>query len=396
MTDPILRSTNDQIARMYDLVPWQESSVPWLDLDWLLGVSRLYGVGQEVRDVLDLGCGGNTDLLQIATQVNGRLVGVDISAKSCAIARESLAPFASRTTIHCADLLTLDAAELGEFDLIYLMGVLYVSPPEVLGRLVTIINRCLRPGGLVVMSYYVGPTSLVRAGLYYTLRAVTAGIANAATAIATARQTLGTLRASLAGSGDHASLMLTVIDEITAISDATLFHEVFNPSFRALQTTHLQQLLAPQGVQFLSYLWPTTASFAPTSAARALVADRDDFAAGGYRHALFGRRSGALTPDPRAPGIRWNSSIVRADAPVAVDGAVTYRSTFDATTVTIHRQFTQAVLDQLVGEDLSWVEAEARAMATGIAAADDPELQALVAKDACDLWLLGLIRPLAC
>jgi len=393
--DPQVRATNEQITRMYDLVPWRESSVPWLNLDWLLGVSRLYGVGQDVHDVLDLGCGGDTDLLQIASQVNGRLVGVDISPKSCAIARESLAPFAQRTTIHCADLLTLDAALLGKFDLIYLMGVLYVTPTEIQQRLLTIFDQCLRPGGLVVISYYVGPTSLVRAGLYHTLRAVTGGIRNPSAAIAAARHTLKNLRTGLAESGDQASLTLKVIDEVMAVSDATLFHEVFNPSFRAIQTTHLEQLLAPAGLQFLSYLWPTTASFAQRSATRALTADRDDFAEGGYRHALFGRRSAIQGPDPRAPGVRWASTIARTGAPVGVDGAVMYQSALDGTTVNISRPFTQAVLDELAGETLTWVEAEARATEKGGAVADDPELKTLVAKDACDLWLLGMIRPLA-
>lgn len=394
--DPLVRATSGQVARMYDLVPWHEASVPWLNLDWLLGVSRLYGVGRNVQDVLDLGCGGGPDLLQIASQVNGRLVGVDVSEKSCAMAREGLAPYGQRATIHCADLLTLDAAELGEFDLIYLVGVLYVASPKVQRRLGTIIDRCLRPGGLIVVSYYVGLISLVRAGLYNILRAVSGGIAKPAEAVVTARQTLASLRASLTDSGDYASLMLKVIDEITAISDATLYHEVFNPHFRAIQTTQLERALAPVGLEFLGYLWPTTASFASTSAVRALVADRNDFAdGGGYRHALFGRRSPIQAPDPRAPDIRWASNIVRVDTAVAADGSATYVSRSDGMSVNISRPFTQAVLDQLATQDLGWAEAEARAIAAGTAVAADPDLRALVAKDACNLWLLGMIKPLA-
>ena len=93
MSDPHLAQTNARIAEMYDYAPWIDGPMPWLKLDWLLGVSRLYGIGHNVKDVLDLGCGGGGAICHMGDQVDGRLVGVDISPVSCQVARDRMAGF---------------------------------------------------------------------------------------------------------------------------------------------------------------------------------------------------------------------------------------------------------------------------------------------------------------
>ena len=144
---------------MYDQVPWGEQGAFSSGLDAILGIARLYGAGGNVRDVLDLGCGGGGTLLQIADDVPGRLVGVDLSPQSCELARAQLAPHGDRARIICGDLLSLEPEDLGQFDMIYLVGVLYILPPSEHQALLVLAARCLRPGGLLIVSYYSGRIS---------------------------------------------------------------------------------------------------------------------------------------------------------------------------------------------------------------------------------------------
>ena len=86
----------------------------------------------------------------------GKLVGVDISREACARARQRCARYGDRARIICADFLDLDPERLGRFDLIYNIGVIFVTPPPIQESIVNLIARCLKPGGAAVLSYYTG------------------------------------------------------------------------------------------------------------------------------------------------------------------------------------------------------------------------------------------------
>lgn len=163
------RTINARIAAAYDRVPYDPAASPGLDPDAVLRFTGRIDDSTNV-DVLDLGCGTGAQLARTGALTSGRLVGVDLSQSACDKARERTAPVGKRCQIICADFLDLQAEDLGSFDLIYHIGVLYVTPTVVQHRLLDLIGRCLKPGGSAVISYYAGVLPLIMAGLHGVLR----------------------------------------------------------------------------------------------------------------------------------------------------------------------------------------------------------------------------------
>lgn len=154
--DAAVRDINASIARAYDLVGYEPPVNDLLHPDNLLGLAALYGCAPAGGDVLDLGCGTAAQLVRVGDRISGRLVGIDISKAAVAQARKRCARFGQRADIRCADALDVDTDELGQFDLIYHIGVLYVTPSEVRRAPLNVIRRCLKPGGVAAISYYAG------------------------------------------------------------------------------------------------------------------------------------------------------------------------------------------------------------------------------------------------
>ena len=145
-------------------------------------------------------------------------------------------------------------------------------------------------------------------------------------------------------------------------------------------------------VQFLTYITPSTASLPAEPMQRAVVAERNDYVAGGYQFAVFGRSDQGLVPNPRAAGVIWTSSLTRIDPSAETNSQGTFGAG-NGIEVALNNPLTEAVLDALAESDLSWSDAEARALATGMLM--DETLIERSAQDAMELWRLGLIKPLA-
>ncbi len=153
--DDALHALNARIAAGYDQVPYDPPASPGLDPAHVFALAERYGFGRDhgAIDILDLGCGTGAQLERCAALTTGRLVGTDLSATACERAAARTERFEERCRVMCADAMTLRPADLGAFDLIYHLGVLYVTPPEVQRRLLSLIAGSLKPGGLAVISY---------------------------------------------------------------------------------------------------------------------------------------------------------------------------------------------------------------------------------------------------
>lgn len=347
-----------------------------------LATARIFGCGQKVGDVLDLGSGTGVILEAAAKVATGRLVGIDISEAACGRARSRLAGCGDRAEILATDLINVSPAALGSFDLIYCIGTYYCVAPHVQAHILELVRTCLRPGGVAVLSYY--------AGAMHTLRAQQHGMARAACQVtepvqqvAFGRSFLSQLAASLDGENPAHRLALDGLNITLASDDVRLLHEVFNPSFGSAVTSDLERALAPAGVQFLDYVRAPNFSLLDTSAGRARAADQLDSARGSYWHAIFGRPHNDAGVDPASAGVAWWTPLYRN--PGSPDGYVTRAGE----AVQVRSATTRRLLDALSWKTLSWGEiVEA---ANDVTAADLDQAK----RDFLQLWRMGLLTPTA-
>lgn len=294
-----------RIAAGYDFWPWEEEVPPDILPANVKALAQPYGARDDLSDVLDLGC-GTGDLLLLCSEQGGRLVGTDISAVSCAMAAEKVAPLGERATVITADLLELTAERLGQFDLIYCIGVLYSLPPAVRLHALRLIGQCLKPGGMAVMSYYVGLDAALRAKIAQTLRAETDHIEEPRERVREGRNVIDRIRVAAAVPTQYALGLRRNIHFIDGMSDEYFFAEVLSGEFQSVSTAEIGAVLAADGAEFATYLHYS--GFEPwySGKDRSLLADRLDLTGGEYRFALFlkpiGERPNAPQGGRAAPG----------------------------------------------------------------------------------------------
>jgi SAM-dependent methyltransferase len=332
--DNEVQSLNAAIADDYSNFVYDPAANPLIDVERLFGQAALFGTLNRPVDVLDLACGTGVQLLRVADQVSGRLVGNDISPEPARMAQERLAVFGDRAKIICGDLLDLDAEALGQFDVIYNIGVIYVTPPPVQRKILELIGKCLRPGGVAVLSYHAGSMPAIRTNLHRLLSAGLEGIPPAQ-AVQTARER-GQQLADMIGETQGADLLRTTALLTIGQPDIVFYHEVFNHSFGAMQTTAIARELAGYGLDFAWYLSPAARELPATSLDRSIAADVADYIQGQYRHALFARYLEASADNFASPQIRWRSSLVR-EIPGDFDGEQSFRQ-IDGPSVATLRQ----------------------------------------------------------
>ncbi|MBK8430427.1 MAG: class I SAM-dependent methyltransferase [Chloroflexi bacterium] len=131
----------DQIAHYYELTHAALDD----DIAWVLATAA-----RLPSPILELGCGSGRLLLPLA-QAGHTIVGVDNSAAMLAIAQRKLATcpadVQARTTLHHADMLSLDLPQR-DFGLALIpYNTIMHIPPPALGRVLRAIHAHLRPGG---------------------------------------------------------------------------------------------------------------------------------------------------------------------------------------------------------------------------------------------------------
>ncbi|HWP42990.1 MAG TPA: class I SAM-dependent methyltransferase [Blastocatellia bacterium] len=131
----------DYRYRVY--APWMRSAI---------GFDRYSG-----RQLLEIGCGTGTDLLQFA-RGGARVTGVDLTPRSIEITRQRFELYGQAGEFALGDAENLSFAD-ESFDVVYSFGVLHHTPDT--GRAIREAHRVLRPGGeAIVMLYH-------RTSLYY-------------------------------------------------------------------------------------------------------------------------------------------------------------------------------------------------------------------------------------
>ena len=273
--DDVLRDRNARIASDYDRMPYDEPASPSLDPGHIFALAARYGHARNHRDVdiLDLGCGTGAQLERAAGLTTGNVVGTDISQAACETAQARTARFGSRCRIVHADALDLAADDLGRFDLIYHIGVIYVTPPAVQRHLLGLIADCLKPGGVALISYCVGTVPLLMAGLHRVLRARVDSTASPQEQVRVAREQIKTIANTVARQSGDQRLIGGVLQQVYRTPDTVFFHEMLSGSFGPLTTSELERALGERGVHFLNWMQP--APFDPREVARIIAGVED-------------------------------------------------------------------------------------------------------------------------
>ncbi len=393
--NPDLRALNLKIAGAYDLVPYDPVAIPAVDPERVFGLAALYGGAPEAADfdVLDLGCGTGSQLDRIAARNNGRLVGTDLSRSACELARARCAKYGDRCRIVNADFLDLDAAALGQFDLIYNIGVLYVTPPAVQERILALIAACLKPKGVAVISYYTGMIAMLTAGAHQMLSAAVDPTASPDVQVRQARTRLQEIGGILTRQpGDH-KVTLAALQQLYARSDSILFHEMLNQNFTAIFTSSLDTTLGARGVHFLNWMMAERLGNIASSRGRATLADAQGLAGGGYYYAAFGKCAASQGANPGVDHVRWQTEIKRIGTD-AKSGLGVFRDPGLGVTATAGNHMTEAMLEVLVEGPAMWARlleaAEAKRAGRGIA----PGAAGALEQDFLVLWQHGLVTPL--
>ena len=391
--DNQVQAQNAAIADDYSNFVYDPVANPLIDVDRLFGQAALFGKLGKPADVLDLACGTGVQLLRVSDQVSGRLVGNDISPEPARLAQERLAEFGDRAKIICGDLLDLEVEELGQFDLIYNIGVIYVTPPVVQRKIIELIGKCLRPGGVAVISYHAGSLPAIRTNLHRLLSAGLEGL-EPSLAIQTARERGRQLAAAIENI-EGGDLLRSTLAVTISQPDIVFYHETFNRSFGAMQTTSIAHELAAHELDFSWYMSSAGRDLPQTSLDRSIAADVADYIQGQYRYAVFARYLERGPGDFLGPQLRWSSRLVR-DNMGQFDGEQHFRQANGPSIATIRQRASSAMLDSLKQGPLDWAGIVKK---TSIALTGKPnQLEAddlkVMEADIRLLWQHGLLIPL--
>ncbi len=374
------RAVTARIAAGYDLVPYNPTGAgsPGLDLNHLFGVASLYGDFPRRRDlaVLDLGCGGGSQILRAAPATSGPILGIDISGTACAEAAARCASLGERCVIRQANLLDLDPATLGTFDVIYLVGVYYVVPPPVQARLIEILSRCLAPGGIALISYY-------SPDIWRSIDALRRSIKDTIDMAAPPRARIAAARAHVAEllRTRHAGISERILSHALSCEEATFFHEMLGELLAPVTTAGLEERLSPAGIHFLSWMSPGPYVHFAAPAARA---EAGDTLPGGYHYAVFGRVAGDLGAWEQ---VAWQTRLRRAGA--SGFGIAVFIDPASGQGLEVPNSATAALLDMLAAGPTPWPALRAALEARPPGAAYTPAVR----KDFLTLWLQGAVNP---
>lgn len=384
-----IRAHNARIGESYDNSPYDPPFDAAVGADRLLGIAALFGADGPGCDVLDIGCGAGQQLAGVGAQTTGRLVGFDLSARAIELTRERLAPFGERADVRQADVLDVVPDRLGQFDLIYLVGVLYVTPEVVQARMLDLVARALKPGGVALITYYAGAAGELRAALYPMLRQGLDPAMDERAKVAAMQARAAKIAASIDRSTGFP--MATVAGWVAEIPPLTAYHEGLVSDLRPLRTSALQGALGAQGIDFVTYLEPRLHNVSDNALVRAMAADELDFGWGGYRHAVF-MRGPQRRVQPRSDAILWR--VAPAERTQQADGAATFVAFGGNLTVNVAEPLTAAVLDVLGAGPARWSDAVARALDRIGPLADRAAAETMLDNDLVELWRMGLVEPL--
>lgn len=262
-------------ASSYDELPYSDRCFPATHPDHLSVVARLHGlVAPAVAScrVLELGCAQGGNLLPMAYGLpSAQFVGVDLSARQIAAARETAAAIGLKNIDLRAMSIGDIGGDLGTFDFIICHGVYSWVPPEIQDKILAVAAASLAPSGVAYISYNTYPgwhaRGLVREILGYRVRR----FGDAAQRIGGARSFLDELLRVLPDrEGSYARILNTEAEYLRRSGDDYLFHEHLEDTNQPCYFHEFAALAAAVGLAPLAEAQDAVEDQLPPEAAAAL------------------------------------------------------------------------------------------------------------------------------
>jgi SAM-dependent methyltransferase len=214
----------------YDEVPYEGGAFSLSHPDHLQAAAGLFGLDAPAPDgaaILELGCGTGGNLLPMADSLpEARLLGIDLSARQIAVAREAAsAAGLGNVEFRRRSIIDLDE-RIGRFDYVICHGVYSWVPREVREGILAVCRRHLSPNGVAYISYNTYPGWHLRAQVREMMGFHAGRFQGAEQRIAQARALLDFLIEATDGhDGLYQQLLREELERVRDRPDSYLFHE---------------------------------------------------------------------------------------------------------------------------------------------------------------------------
>jgi SAM-dependent methyltransferase len=242
-------------ATAYDAMPYPGAAQNWAHPDQLATKALLAGMRPapvESCRVLELGCGGGTNLTSIAFGLpHSRFLGVDLARKPLEGAIQLARELGTQNLeFRCADILDL-GPDLGEFDYIVIPGVYSWAPANVRDKVLEICGRCLAAHGVAIVSYNAYPgcyaSTMAREMMAYHVRS----LEDPGKQIRQARGLMHILVGCQNEGTAYKAALEQEMKRIVGYSDGVFCHDDLDPNYHPVFFHQFIAHAAQHGLQYL-------------------------------------------------------------------------------------------------------------------------------------------------
>ncbi len=228
--------------------------------------------------VLEVGCGEGVNLMSMAVGApNSEFVGLDLAEAPVAAGSE-LARAAGLDNVRLAARdITAGDTGLGAFDYIIAHGVYAWVPPPVRKALMRLSAQCLRPDGLVFISYNVLPGCRLRQALRDLIRDATRGVADPVEKVETARATLARFIDLWSEDDPFQNALIAEARDALKRPPTVLYHDELGDFYEPQFLRDVAAMARAEGLDYLCDAKPSVSAEALFPSGKFADAEREDW-----------------------------------------------------------------------------------------------------------------------
>jgi SAM-dependent methyltransferase len=213
----------------YDLVAYPSYTHTQTHPDRLAVIARLFGMRPapvERCRVLELGCGGGSNLIPMAANLpQSQFYGMDLAAKPVAEGQASIAALGlANIRLEAGDVLQFPV-EAGQFDYIIAHGLYSWVPEPVRQAVFRVCQQHLAPQGVAYVSYSAYPGGHLKTMLSEMMLFHVRGLIDPRERIHQARALAGFLATAQNPKDPYAAWMAKELERTRSLEDEHLFHD---------------------------------------------------------------------------------------------------------------------------------------------------------------------------